>query len=57
MLYGVCPYQSSSIAMLISTINQTVEINLPNNVKVSDKTQMLIKKLLMKDYYRRISWI
>ena len=35
MLYGVCPYQSSSIAMLISTINQSVEISLPKNVKIT----------------------
>ena len=57
MLYGICPYQSSSIAMLISTINQTIQINLPGNVKVSEKTQGLLKKLLVKDYYRRVSWI
>lgn len=34
MLYGVCPFQSSSIAMLINTIN-THEITLPMNIKVS----------------------
>lgn len=57
MLFGVCPYQSKSIAMLISTIN-TNDIQLPLEINnISEKTQILLKKLLTKDYFRRISWI
>ena len=56
MLYGVCPFQSNSIAMLINTINSH-DITLPSNIKVTEKTQQLLKKLLTKDYFRRIGWI
>lgn len=57
MLFGVCPFESKSIAMLISTIKSN-EISLPTETNaVSEKTQNLIKKLLTKDYFRRISWI
>ena len=57
MLFGMCPYQSKSIAMLISHIN-TKDITMPTDSHpVSEKTQQLVKKLLTKDYFRRISWI
>lgn len=55
MLYGVCPYQSNSIAMLINTID-TRPVILPPDIPVSEKTQNLIKRLLTKDFYRRIGW-
>lgn len=57
MLFGVCPFESNSIAMLISTINST-DVTMPLDLHpVSGKTQSLLKKLLTKDYFRRISWI
>ncbi len=56
MFYGVCPFQSSSIAMLITTINNQ-DIGLPQDPKISEKTQQLIKKMLTKDYFRRIGWV
>jgi serine/threonine protein kinase len=57
MLFGVCPYQSKSIAMLISHIN-TKDISLPTDSHpISEKTEQLLRKLLTKDYFRRISWI
>ena len=56
MLYGFCPYQSNSIAQLINTID-TKSIELPEERKVSEKTKKLIKKMLTKDYFRRISWV
>ena len=56
MLYGFCPYQSNSIAQLINTID-TKSIEMPEETKVSDKTKKLIKKMLTKDYFRRISWV
>lgn len=57
MLFGYCPYQSSSIASLISTVSNT-EFSMPlEKHQVSEKTQTLLKKILTKDYFRRISWI
>ena len=57
MLFGVCPYNSKSIAALISHIN-TKEITMLLDINpVSERTQELLKKLLTKDYFRRISWI
>lgn len=56
MLYGYCPYESNSIANLISTID-TKQVELPAKIPVSEKTQVLIKKMLTKDYFRRIGWV
>ena len=57
MLFGVCPYQTKSIASLISHIN-TKDIDMPTKEHpVSEKTVQLLRKLLTKDYFRRISWI
>lgn len=57
MLFGHCPFQSNSIAMLIGTINNN-DIIVPLEINnVSEKTQILLKKMLTKDYFRRISWI
>lgn len=57
MLFGVCPYQSKSIAMLISHIKEK-DLAMPTDKHpVSEKTQQLVRKLLTKDYFRRISWI
>jgi serine/threonine-protein kinase ULK/ATG1 len=56
MLYGYCPFESRSIASLINTID-TQPVQLPNNIPVSEKTQNLIKRMLAKDYFRRIGWV
>ncbi len=56
MLYGYCPYESKSIASLINTID-TQPVQLPNQVKVSERTQNYIKRMLTKDYFRRIGWV
>lgn len=57
MLFGVCPFESKSIAMLITNMNNN-EIIMPlDKNPISQKTQKLLKKLLTKDYFRRISWI
>jgi hypothetical protein len=43
--------------MLISTINNN-DIQLPLEINgISERSQILLKKLLTKDYFRRISWI
>ena len=57
MVFGFCPFQSGSIAMLISKINQT-DIQFPDKkCKLSDNTKSLIKKMLNKDYIRRAGWV
>jgi serine/threonine-protein kinase ULK/ATG1 len=57
MLFGICPYQSKSIAMLISTISNN-DITIPLEInQITEKTQNLLRKLLTKDYFRRLSWI
>ena len=56
MIYGVCPFQSNSIAMLISTID-TKPLSIPETPEVLEKTKKLIKKMLTKDYFRRMSWV
>lgn len=57
MLFGYCPYQSNSIANLISTINSNEIVFPPEINQVSEKTQSLIRKMMTKDYFRRISWV
>lgn len=57
MLFGYCPYMTKSMAALISHINLK-ELTMPLDTHpISDKTQQLLRKLLTKDYFRRISWI
>ena len=56
MLYGFCPYESKSIASLISTIDSK-PVYFPQDVKISEKTQNMIKKMLTKDYFRRMGWV
>lgn len=56
MLYGICPFQSHSIAMLISAIEST-KIDFPSTPYVSEQTKSLIRKMLTKDYCRRVGWV
>ena len=57
MLFGDCPFKSSSIAMLIGTLNKN-EAHFPLEVNaVSENTLSLLKKMLTKDYFRRINWV
>ena len=56
MLFGVCPFQSSSIANLISQIGSN-EVSIPSFPPISDRTRTILKKMLTKDYFRRVSWI
>ena len=56
MLFGTCPFESSSIAKLISVLAEN-DLVIPlevNNISVS--TQNLLKKLLVKDQFKRIEW-
>ena len=56
MLFGYCPYESNSIANLISTIKDS-HLKLPLDINgISEKLQYLIRKMLIKDQTQRISW-
>lgn len=56
MLFGFCPFQSNSIAKLITVLADT-ELKIPLEINaISPSTQALIKKLLVKDQFKRIDW-
>ena len=54
MLYGICPYEESSIPKLVSLIDNTM-LRFPSNVVVSDNIKNLIKRMLTIKYRDRIS--
>lgn len=54
MLYGLCPYEESTIPKLITMIDNSM-LRFPSNVKVSDNIKNLIKKMLTIKYRERIS--
>lgn len=56
MLYGVCPYNSKNIFDLISNIEST-EIKFAEQPEVSIDTKNLIKKMLARDSFKRMSWV
>lgn len=55
MLYGHCPFQSHSIASLISTIDDTY-LTFDQSVNISADTKKFITKCLQKDFKQRIMW-
>lgn len=56
MLYGYCPFHSSSIAALSSKI-ETCPLEFPEKTVVSANTKQIMRKMLNKDHFRRIGWI
>lgn len=54
MLFGMCPFQSNSIANLIEVLNNK-DLQFPGQVSPFLKT--LISRMLTKDPIRRISWM
>lgn len=56
MLFGFCPFEERTIARLISLIDQSTTIEFPSDIKVSKKVEELIRKMLVKDQFKRISW-
>ena len=57
MLFGVAPYEANSIASLAELIKSREPQMLLDRNPISKKTQSLLKKMLARDYIRRISWI
>jgi serine/threonine protein kinase len=54
MIFGMCPFQSNSIANLIEVLNSK-ELQFPGQVSTFMKT--MISRMLTKDPIRRISWM
>lgn len=54
MLYGICPYEESSIPKLVSLIDNTI-LRFPPEIKVSDNIKNLIKRMLTIKYRDRLS--
>jgi serine/threonine-protein kinase ULK/ATG1 len=55
MLYGSSPFEERSIARLISSIDDTAVV-FPSNINISKKTEDLMRKMLVKDHFKRIGW-
>ena len=54
MLYGLCPYEESTIPKLVSLIDNTI-IRFPSDNPVSDNIKTLIKKMLTIKYRERLT--
>lgn len=54
MLYGMCPFEQSSIPKLISAIDNQI-ITFPQNVDVSFGTKNFIKRMLTMKFKDRIA--
>ena len=54
MLTGECPFQSNSIAKLIQILDsQDLNISKP----IHPSFEKLIKRMLVKDQFKRIDWV
>jgi serine/threonine protein kinase len=56
MIYGFCPFESTTIPKLIEVLKET-ELEFPTKEQVSEETKRLLKKLLTKDPTKRIEWM
>jgi serine/threonine-protein kinase ULK/ATG1 len=56
MLYGFCPFESTTIPKLIEVLKET-ELDFPTNIQISEETKKLLKRLLTKDPAKRIEWM
>jgi serine/threonine-protein kinase ULK/ATG1 len=56
MAFGFCPFQESSIARLINVLeHQDLQINRDIN-PISPQLEELLRLMLVKDHFKRISW-
>ena len=54
MLIGECPFQSNSIAKLIQILDSQ-ELYIPKQIHPA--FERLIRRMLVKDQFRRIDWV
>lgn len=55
MIYDRCPFQSKSIAKLIKLLDEE-DLQIPDQPKVSQTMEKLLKRMLVKDFNSRIDW-
>lgn len=56
MLYGYCPYEESSIARLINLLDES-QLSFNKEINgISPVLEDLIRRMLTKDQFRRITW-
>lgn len=55
MLFGKCPFESKSIAMLIKQL-EVQNLYIPDTPKISSATEDFLRRVLVKDYNQRVSW-
>jgi serine/threonine-protein kinase ULK2 len=55
MLFGFCPFEERTIARLISLIDEA-SVVFPSNVTISRKAEELLRRMLVKDQFKRIGW-
>ena len=48
LLYGVCPFETNNIVILIQKISEC-NLEFPSNVNVSNFCKNIIKRMLVKD--------
>ena len=54
MLFGYCPFESSSIAELMNKLKEA-EVEIPHQINnISEETEILLRKMLVKDQFKRI---
>ena len=56
MMFGFCPFEERNIARLIDLIDSSTSITFAPHIKISKKIEELIKRMLVKDHFKRISW-
>jgi serine/threonine protein kinase len=57
MLYGFCPFESTTIPKLIEVLKET-ELEFPNkDPPISEESKKLLRKILTKDPTKRIEWM
>lgn len=54
MMFGVCPYEESTIPKLVSLIDNTI-IRFPADVPISSSLKWLVKKMLTIKYRERLN--
>ena len=56
MLFGFCPFEEKSIAKLLTLLEEGT-VTFPRNINnISMKMEELLRKMLVKDHFKRISW-
>lgn len=56
MLFGFCPFEEKSIAKLLTLLEEGT-VTFPRNINnITSKTEELLRRMLVKDHFKRITW-